>query len=279
MNFLLKTSICLAALTAMAAAPAFAQDVVDPIGALLDQSPAMDEDQAEQAGAPPAPQAAPQPAPSPYAPAPYARPPAAATTYPYAPVTAPAPSPSYPPRGPVPYTPSPAPYTPRSVAPYNPAPGAYSSQSYARPPAPKLAAPVHVDEYDKTPEAPLNGAELGYETRLRSSFASAQGLQGPLDGAWMLSTTGGQPLYALLFVDKGQGLLEGAWRDPRRRGATDSSGFMASVQRIGSQLRANFQSRPGAPPTTITLDPAGGGTWSGVLDEAGTRTIVTLKRD
>jgi hypothetical protein len=274
LNFLLKTSICLAALVAIAAPPAFAQDVVDPIGALLDQSPAMDEDQAEQVGEPPAP--APQAEPTR---SPYARPPAAATTYPYAPVTTPAPQASYPPRGPVPYTPSPAPYTPRSVAPYNPAPGAYSPQSYPRPPAPKLTAPVHVDEYDKTPEAPLNGAELGYETRLRSSFASAQGLQGPLDGAWMLTTTGGQPLYALLFVDKGQGLLEGAWRDPRRRGATDSSGFMVSVQRIGSQLRANFQSRPGAPPTTITLDPASGGTWSGVLDEAGTRTTVTLKRD
>ena len=272
MNFLLKTSICLTALVAIAAPPAFAQDVVDPIGALLEQSPAMDED---QAGAPPAQQAAP-PAPTP---SPDARPPAAATTYPYAPVTAPAPQASYPPRGPVPYTPSPAPYRPRAVAPYNPAPGAYAPQSYARPPAPKLSAPVHVDEYDKTPEAPLNGAELGYESRLRSSFASAQGLQGPLDGAWMLSTTGGQPLYALLFVDKGQGQLEGAWRDPRRRGATDSSGFMASVQRMGSQLRANFQSRPGAPTTTITLDPASGGTWSGVLDEAGTRTTVTLKRD
>lgn len=240
MNFLLKTSICLAALVATAAPPAFAQDVVDPIGALLDQSPAMDEDQAEALGAPPAPQAAPR--------APYA------------------------PRGP-------APYTPRPVAPYNPAPSAYTPQTYTRPAAPKLSVPVHVDEYDKTPEAPLYGAELGYETRLRSSFASAQGMQGPLDGAWTLSTTGGQPLYSLLFVDKGRGQLEGAWRDPRRRGATDSSGFMAGVQRIGSQLSASFQPYPGAAATTITLNPATGGAWSGVLDEGGTRTTVTLKRD
>lgn len=271
MNFLLKSSICFVALAAMAAPPAFAQDAVDPIGALLDQAPAMDEDQAEAMGALPPP----PPAPLPYAPAPTTAP-----AYPYAPVTPPASSASYPPSsGPVPYTPGPVPYTPRPVAPYNPAPTTYTPQTYSRPPAPKLSAPVHVDEYDKTPEAPLNPVELGYETRLRSSFASAQGMQGPLDGAWTLSTTGGQPLYSLLFVDKGRGQLEGAWRDPRRSGATDASGFMTGVQRIGAQLSASFQTRPGVGATTITLNPAASGTWTGVLDEAGTRTSVTLKRD
>ncbi len=270
MNFLLKSSICFVALAAMAAPPAFAQDAVDPIGALLDQAPAMDEDQAEAMGTLPPP----PPAPLPYAPAPTAAP-----AYPYAPVTPPASSASYPTSGPVPYTPGPVPYTPRPVAPYNPAPTTYTPQTYSRPAAPKLSAPVHVDEYDKTPEAPLNPVELGYETRLRSSFASAQGMQGPLDGAWTLSTTGGQPLYSLLFVDKGRGQLEGAWRDPRRSGATDASGFMTGVQRIGAQLSASFQTRPGVGATTITLNPAASGTWTGVLDEAGTRTTVTLKRD
>lgn len=277
MNFLLKSSICLAAALA-AAQPVFAQDAADPIGALLDQSPAMDEDEAEQPGPPPqpappiVPQARPITPPPVYSPPPAPTPPA---PYPYSPpATA-----SYPPRGPVPYTPGPLPYTPRPVAPYNPPPSSYAAPTYARPAPPKLNAPVHVDEYDKTPEAPLNPTELGYETRLRSSFASAQGLQGPLDGAWTLSTNGGQPLYTLLFVDKGRGQLEGAWRDPRRRGATDSSGFLAGVQRMGSQLSASFQPRPGAPATTITLNPASGGAWTGELYEDGTRTAVTLKRD
>lgn len=262
MNFLLKSSICLAAALA-AAQPVFAQGAADPIGALLDQSPAMDEDQAEQPGPPPQPAPPIVPQARPIAPPPVYSPPPAPT--PPAPAT-------YPPRGPVPYT-------PRPVAPYNPPPSSYAAPTYARPAPPKLNAPVHVDEYDKTPEAPLNPTELGYETRLRSSFASAQGLQGPLDGAWTLSTNGGQPLYTLLFVDKGRGQLEGAWRDPRRRGATDSSGFLAGVQRMGSQLSASFQPRPGAPATTITLNPASGGAWTGELIEDGTRTAVTLKRD
>ena len=94
--------------------------------------------------------------------------------------------------------------------------------AYAPPPPPAsrrplLTAPVTVDEYDKTPEAPLNAVELGYESRLRSSFASAQGMQGPMDGAWVLRTRSGETLYSFLLVDKGGGTLEGAWRDPRRR--------------------------------------------------------------
>lgn len=271
MNFLLKSSICLAVALA-AAQPVFAQDAADPIGALLDQSPAMAEDQAAAPSPPPRPAPPIVPQAAPIAPPPvYTPPPPPAAPSPY---TA-----TYPTRGPVPYTPGPVPYTPRPVAPYNPPPSSYTPQTYARPAPPKLSAPVHVDEYDKTPERPLNPTELGYETRLRSSFASAQGLQGPLDGAWTLSTNGGQPLYTLLFVDKGRGQLEGAWRDPRRRGSTDSSGFLAGVQRMGSQLSASFQPRPGAQATTITLNPASGGTWSGELYEDGTRTAVTLKRD
>lgn len=271
MNFLLKSSICLVMLVAAPAASA--QDVVDPIGALLDQAPAMDEDQAEALGEAPQP-APPVPQPAPMAPPPVYTPPPAtgASPYPYAAPTAPGL-----PSAPMPYTP--APYTPRPVAPYNPPPSAYVPPVYTRPAPPRLTAPVHVDEYDKTPEAPLNGAELGYETRLRSSFASAQGLQGPLDGAWMLRGAGGQPLYSLLFVDKGLGQLEGAWRDPRRRGATDSSGFLAGVQRMGAQLSASFYPLPGAPAATITLNPSADGAWSGELDEGGRRTSVTLKRD
>ena len=254
----------------MAAPPAFAQDAVDPIGALLDQAPAMDEDQAEAMGALP---------PPPPAPLPYAPPPTAAPAYPYAPVTPPASTASYPSRGPVPYTPGPVPYTPRPVAPYNPAPTTYAPQTYSRPAAPKLSAPVHVDEYDKTPEAPLNAVELGYESRLRSSFASAQGMQGPMDGAWVLRTRSGETLYSFLLVDKGGGTLEGAWRDPRRRGSPDASGFLVDIQRVGSQVTASFYPRPGAGVATLMLNPVSGGEWSGDLLEGRDRTAVTLRRN
>lgn len=215
--------------------PAAAQDVVDPIGSLLDQ---VDEETAEAQGAvaPPAP-----------VPAPAVLPPAAPIALPAAP-----------------------------AYPYNPAP------AYAPPPAPKrplLSRPVNIDEHDKTPEAPLNPIEKGYENRLRSSFASAQGMQGPLDGAWALRSRGGQTLYALQLVDKGLSQLEGAWRDPRRKGATEASGFLADIYRSGGQLTLSFYPRPGAGAAVVTLNASSGGEWSGELSEGGDRTAVTLKRD
>ena len=241
MNYLLRSSIGLLALAAASAAQA--QDVVDPIGSILDQ---VDEETAETLGAPPPAAPAPEPAP------------AAAPAFPYSPAPAPPPAErpavvSLPPA----YAPPPPPASRR----------------------PLLTAPVTVDEYDKTPEAPLNAVELGYESRLRSSFASAQGMQGPMDGAWVLRTRSGETLYSFLLVDKGGGTLEGAWRDPRRRGSPDASGFLVDIQRVGSQVTASFYPRPGAGVATLMLNPVSGGEWSGDLLEGRDRTAVTLRRN
>lgn len=237
MNQFLRSAIGLLALAAASAAQA--QDVVDPIGSILDQ---VDEETAETLGAPPPAAPAPEPAPA----------------FPYSPAPAPPPAErpavvSLPPA----YAPPPPPVSRR----------------------PRLTAPVTVDEYDKTPEAPLNAVELGYESRLRSSFASAQGMQGPMDGAWVLRTRSGETLYSFLLVDKGGGTLEGAWRDPRRRGSPDASGFLVDIQRVGSQVTASFYPRPGAGVATLTLNPVSGGEWSGDLLEGRDRTAVTLRRN
>ena len=241
MNQFLRSAIGLLALAAASAAQA--QDVVDPIGSILDQ---VDEETAETLGAPPPAAPAPEPAP------------AAAPAFPYTPAPAPPPAErpavvSLPPA----YAPPPPPASRR----------------------PLLTAPVTVDEYDKTPEAPLNAVELGYESRLRSSFASAQGMQGPMDGAWVLRTRSGETLYSFLLVDKGGGTLEGAWRDPRRRGSPDASGFLVDIQRVGSQVTASFYPRPGAGVATLMLNPVSGGEWSGDLLEGRDRTAVTLRRN
>lgn len=191
-------------------------------------------------------------APSPSAPMPYARPPAN-----YAPVTAPPPAP---------YVPAP---TPAPVVPYAP-------PYVPPPPRPQLTEPVHIDEVGKTPDAPPTPVDRSYEQRLRASSASAQGLQGPLDGAWTLRASGNE-LYSLLLVDNGSA-LEGAWRDPRRRGAVDSSGFLNDIQRAGSGVTLNFYSAPGAGLTTVTLTPTPDGSWTGEIEENGRRRNVTLRR-
>jgi len=241
-----RTSFLIAlAATFALAAPAAAQDA-DPIGALLDQAPA-------------APVVPPPVAPPPVSAPP---PPQAYSPAPYAP--APPPVNHAPPPPPVVYAPLP----PRTYSPPPPQPGRA-----------ELTAPVHVDETGRSPEAPPTSTDLNYEARMRSSFASAQGLQGPLDGAWTLRAQAGGELYALLLVDKGLGTLEGAWRDPRRRGSTDSSGFLAAVQRNGAQLSVSFYPRPGASAATITLNAGLDGVWTGELAEDGERRAVTLRRD
>lgn len=240
MNQFLRSAIGLLALAAASAAQA--QDVVDPIGSILDQ---VDEEAAETLGAPP----------------------------PAAPAPAPTATPAFP------YSPAPAPPPPAERPAVVSLPPAYAPPPSPASRRPRLTAPVTVDEYDKTPEAPLNAVELGYESRLRSSFASAQGMQGPMDGAWVLRTRSGETLYSFLLVDKGGGTLEGAWRDPRRRGSPDASGFLVDIQRVGSQVTASFYPRPGAGVATLMLNPVSGVEWSGDLLEGRDRTAVTLRRN
>src|SRR5260221_119650 len=150
------------------------------------------------------------------------------------------------------------------VAPYTPAP------------RPHLAAPVHVEETGKTADAPPTPRDMAYEARVRSSFASAEGFQGPLDGGWTLSADG-RDLYALQLVDQ-RDRLEGVWRDMRRKGSLNASGVVDDIQRQGSELTLRFTPSPGAPTTVATLHDGGGGRWTGELAEGGARRTVTLRR-
>ncbi|HQT53981.1 MAG TPA: hypothetical protein PKX06_10945, partial [Phenylobacterium sp.] len=188
-----------AAFTALIlSAPVAAAQDLDPIGALLDQA---------QPGSETIPQS---PTPSP---------PPTAAPVPSAPVTTAPPVGASPP--PAAYTPPPVYNSPAAVQPPLPyvntppvyRPPAYTPPAYTPPPyvapaprRPRLTAPVHIDEIGKTPEAPPTAVDLSYEARMRSSFNSAQGLQGPLDGAWTLRA-GGAELYDLQLVDSGSGNL------------------------------------------------------------------------
>jgi hypothetical protein len=167
-----------------------------------------------------------------------------------APRTAPEPEPMItPPPGAVPYTPA---------------------------PRPRLTAPVHVEETGKTADAPPTLRDMAYEARIRSSFASAEGFQGPLDGGWTLSADG-RDLYALQLVDR-RDRLEGVWRDVRRKGSLNASGLVDDIQRQGSQLTLRFTPAPGAPTAVATLHDSGAGRWIGELAEGGARRSVTLRR-
>ncbi|THD57742.1 hypothetical protein [Phenylobacterium sp.] len=144
------------------------------------------------------------------------------------------------------------------------------------PPRPQTDAPVALDDLARTPDGPMAIRDLAYDSRIRSSFASAQSFQGPLDGGWTLSGAG-QDLYILQLVDR-RDRLEGVWRDPRRRGARDASGLVDDLERQGGALTLRFVPQPGAPTVVATLRDNGGGVWTGELTEAGARRSVVLRR-
>ena len=142
---------------------------------------------------------------------------------------------------------------------------------------PRLTAPVNINELGKSPEAPPTMGDLAYESRIRASFASTQGFQGPLDGGWTLAAQDGADLYALVLIDRGGGLVEGAWRDLRRPGAIGASGFVDPAQSVGAELTLRFNTS-GAAAATATLRGGYDGRWTGELQEAGARRTVTLRR-
>lgn len=148
---------------------------------------------------------------------------------------------------------APVPYTPQIVPPRAPAPyRSGASQSYT---------------YD------------GYDDRLRSSFASAQGLLGTLDGGWVLSDVSGRRLFAFQLVDKGasDGMVEGVWRDLRRTPTPTSSGLIGTIHRIGGKLTMSFAASPGGF-TTLTLDRSIDGSWGGRISEPSGESAVSMRR-
>jgi len=234
-------------------APADAPTTDDPIGALLqdlppDQSTDMDVEE-------PAPQALPA-APTPSLPVPIA------------PMTLPPPK-----RDPAPVVTSPA--SPPAAAPYVYTPPA--PLVIPRPPRPTLDRPVMIGETGRSPDGPPTEIDIGYESRLRSSFQSAQGLQGPLDGGWTIRAHDGAALYGLQLVDKGYGYMaEGAWRLMNGSGKV---GLIDSLDRQSTILTIRITRSYGKQPAVLTLTQNADGSWTGDLnDEAGTRP-VTMKRN
>jgi hypothetical protein len=153
---------------------------------------------------------------------------------------------------------------------------AVAGASAAQAQAPGASAPpippgaTHVQETGKAPDGPPSLGAAAYDSRIRSSFASAEAFQGPLDGAWTLGLRGAGDIYTFQLSDHGHG-VEGAWRDLRRPGATDASGLIDSVQADADALTVRFAD------ATAVLH-SGGGTWSGELTQGGRRRAVTLRR-
>ena len=112
--------------------------------------------------------------------------------------------------------------------------------------------------------------DAAYDDRLRSAMASAAAFQGPMEGAWTLSS-GTQPLFLLQLADR-NGVVEGAWRDPRRPGALAGSGFIEQVERTTAGLTFRIGDH------VVALKSDTEGRWTGEFTDAAAIEVVTLRR-
>lgn len=119
------------------------------------------------------------------------------------------------------------------------------------------------------PDEPDTATEKAYAGRLRASGAAARSFRGPLEGGWSLMS-GGREVYVLELADR-NGVVEGAWRDPRRVGVPDGSGYIDAIERSADTLTVHIG------PVTATLHNARGA-WAGDLAQAGRTQPVTLRR-
>ena len=151
-----------------------------------------------------------------------------------------------------------------------PAPAPAASQAVAQPP-PAAAASVQPAVLTVPPAAAPTPEDTA--NAIRDAFQVAQSQRGPLDGRWRLNDAAGRALLIFQLSQPGVATadaapsIEGAWRDPNRTGATDSSGFLDQVDRRGDALSIRFYARDGDPPILITLRPSTGGQWRGELSE------------
>jgi len=173
---------------------------------------------------------------------------------------------------------------PRSAEASNPLPPAGPPPAMpppgAAPATPARPQPL-VDQTGVSPDGPPSETDLAFENRIRQSVAAAQGLQGPLDGRWTLYDRSGRPLYIFIFVDPagGRGVLEGAWRDPRRARGSDDLGVVDRLDHAGLNLTLDFTPRAGAAATAIRLEGQASGAWDGEMTEAGAVQKVSLRRN
>lgn len=133
-----------------------------------------------------------------------------------------------------------------------------------------LTTPTFLHETGKAPDGPGTAADQAYDDRLRASASAMRRAYGPLEGGWTLSAAG-RAVFQLQLVDR-DGYVEGAWRDLRRPGALDGSGFIEDTPKTGGDVTLRF-----AGDAVLVLHPESG-RWAGQLTEAGRSEAATLVR-
>ena len=165
------------------------------------------------------------------------------------------------------------------------APASVTQQPETTPPAP---APVQSTSDGQTEEPQTSTvpdnlgqgamAQQAWEARLHAAYEAAEARQGPLDGSWRLTGADGDVLFEFVLSDPGASNMTGAWRDLRRGGGADGSGFVSAVYRTADGGGVRLTESSGGAETVLQLRPTADGRWGGELTENGAVRSVVMTR-
>ena len=150
-------------------------------------------------------------------------------------------------------------------------------------PAPMPPQPDGQTEEPQAVQAPDSlgegaAAQEAWEQRLHAAYDNAEARQGPLDGRWKINGQDGDELFVLVLSDPEAGNLVGAWRDLRRGGGADGSGYLSMIERTADGIYVRFIEPGQGVDTVIELRLTADGSWGGELTESGAVRSVVMKR-
>lgn len=145
------------------------------------------------------------------------------------------------------------------------------------PAAPRNLAAVTVDSYARDYEGQKTGAEMRYDSSIRSGLLARQSRAGDLEGNWLVSSLTGDNLLSLALRGGGA-QVDGAWRSLQGGVGLNRSGLIESAMQSDDRLTLDYQSGSSRGRYRLDLRREPDGRWRGqMIDPAGTATPVVMQ--
>ncbi|WP_298327124.1 hypothetical protein [Asticcacaulis sp.] len=150
-------------------------------------------------------------------------------------------------------------------------------QPVETPAAPRNLASVTVDAYARDYEGQKTGAEMRYDSSIRSGLLARQSRAGDLEGNWLVSSLTGDKLVSLALRGGGA-QVDGAWRSLQGGVGLNRSGLIESAMQTDDRLTLDYQSGSSRGRYRLDLRREPDGRWRGqMIDPAGTATPVVMQ--
>lgn len=142
---------------------------------------------------------------------------------------------------------------------------------------PRSLASVTVDAYARDYEGQKTGAEMRYDSSIRSGLLARQSRAGDLEGNWLVSSLTGDKLVSLALRGGGT-QVDGAWRSLQGGVGLNRSGLIESAMQTDDRLTLDYQSGSARGRYRLDLRREPDGRWRGqMIDPEGAATPVVMQ--